>query len=220
MILRYPFPSYGKCDYPPYSFSERGAIVLPLCILELSDSSDKQMMLELYECYGHFMYKVALGYTNSEQDTEDVVHNTWLSLCSAASLDALRKFSKENVLELQKYLARCVRNRSIDLLRKRGKRKFFEVPLENEETLLSISANGFMDTHITLQEEIDEYLYVLGSMPRKQKEYLAMRYLDGLSYQEIAAMLGKSEDSVRSQLSNATKNLRDKVQKMREDYAG
>ena len=193
--------------------------MLPLCILDLSDATDKQMMLELYERYEHFMYNVALGYMHSEQDTEDVVHNTWLSLCSAASLDTLRKFPEEKALELQKYLARCVRNKSIDLLRKRGERKFFEVPLENDETLPSISTDGFMDTHSALQEEIDEYLYVLGSMPRKQKEYLTMRYLNGLSYQEIAAMLGKSEDSVRSQLSNATKNLRNKVQKLREDYA-
>lgn len=123
--------------------------MLPLCILELSDSSDKQMMLELYEWYGHFMYKVALGCTHSEQDAEDVVHNTWLSLCSQASLDTLRKLSGETALETQEYLARCVRNKSVDLLRKRSDRNFFGMPLENEDTFLSTSANSFADTHFT-----------------------------------------------------------------------
>lgn len=92
--------------------------MLPLCILELSDQDDKQMMLELYDRYEHYMYKVALGYTRNGNDAEDVVHNTWLSLCSPTSLDTLRKFTLGQALELQKYLAKCVRNKSIDLLRK------------------------------------------------------------------------------------------------------
>ncbi len=193
--------------------------MLPLCILELSDQDDKQMMLELYDQYEHYMYKVALGYTRNVNDAEDVVHNTWLSLCSPTSLATLRKFTLGQALELQKYLARCVRNKSIDLLRKRGEREFYEVPLDDEKNLMTASADISMNINRALQDEIDEYLYVLESMPSKQKEYLTLRYIEKHTYHEIARMLGKTEDSVRSQLSSAMKNFRNKVEKMREDYA-
>lgn len=193
--------------------------MLPIHILKLSDPDDKQMMLELYEDYDKFMFTISLGYTRNEKDAEDVVQNSWLSLCSAKSLETLRKISKEKPLETKKYLARCVRNKSVDLLRKRSKVRSNEVPLESEELIRVNSMDDGVDSHLILQAEVQDLMIGIQSLPQKQKEYLTMRYIENLSYKEIAQSLGKTEDSVRSQISNATKNLKFKVQEMRMDHA-
>lgn len=194
-------------------------MVLPICILNLSDPDDKQMMLELYEEYEKWMFTIALGYTRNEKDAEDVVHNSWLSLCSTKSLEMLRKFNKEKPLEKEKYIARCVRNKSIDLLRGRSEMQSNEVPLESEAIIHVNSMDNGVDSHLMLQAEVQDCLIGIQLMPHKQKEYLTMYCIENLSYKDIAQSLGKSEDSVRSQISSAIRNLKMKVNEMRVDHA-
>lgn len=193
--------------------------MLPICVLELSDPDDKQMMLELYEDYEKLMFTIALGYTRNEKDAEDVVQDSWLSLCSAKSLETLRKLFKEKPLEKRKYIARCVRNKSIDVLRKRSNMRSNEVPLECEELIHVNSMDDGIDSHLMLQAEVQAWMIGIQSLPIKQKEYLSLRYIENLSYREIAQSLGKTEDSVRSQISSAVRNLKLKVNEMRVDYA-
>lgn len=193
--------------------------MFPLFILELNDPDDKQMMLDIYQEFDKYMFTIAYSYTRNEKDAEDVVHNAWLSLCSVKTLETLRKISKEKPLEKKRYIARCVRNKSVDLLRKRSKIKSNEVPLENEELAYMSTAENGLDFHLMLQAEVEDCLTGIQSLPPKQKQYLTMHYIENLSYREIAQSTGKTEDSIRSQISNAIKNLREKVEELRTDYA-
>jgi RNA polymerase sigma factor (sigma-70 family) len=48
----------------------------------------------------------------------------------------------------------------------------------------------------------------LGRLPAKQRAALVLRYYEGLSFQEIAEVLGSGENAVRSNVSRALKKLR------------
>lgn len=59
-------------------------------------------------------------------------------------------------------------------------------------------------------DEVRERLEAaLDALPADQSEVLALRYIRGLSYPEIADSLGVSNDVVRSRVSRALRALRD-----------
>jgi RNA polymerase sigma factor (sigma-70 family) len=65
-----------------------------------------------------------------------------------------------------------------------------------------VEADG-PDTRLLLAEEHREVLAALGTLPRRQREVLVLRYWSGLSEAEIAGALGISRGAVKSTASRA-----------------
>lgn len=183
--------------------------MIPLFILILDNHDDRQMMISLYEDNKKLMYTVALSSTGNEDDAEDVVHDTWLSLCSESSLATLRRLSHKDSHEMNKFLARCVLNKSTSFLRKKIRQSSRETMWENVETTKSMDHE--IDSRLLIEDEVKQCIAAIESLPTMQRKYLEMRFQEDLSYKEIATLLGKSVDSIRSQVSDALKNLKRKV---------
>jgi RNA polymerase sigma-70 factor (ECF subfamily) len=100
-----------------------------------------------------------------------------------------------------------VRNRCLDQLRKNG--------LQTEQ-LKPYDTYGIIDED-DLQErsEIEARLWTaIDSLPEKCREVFLLSKRDGLKYEEIAAELGISENTVRNQISKALKMLKEGVRKI------
>jgi RNA polymerase sigma-70 factor (ECF subfamily) len=100
-----------------------------------------------------------------------------------------------------------VRNRCLDQLRKNG--------LQTEQ-LKPYDTYGIIDED-NLQErsEIEARLWTaIDSLPEKCREVFLLSKRDGLKYEEIAAELGISENTVRNQISKALKMLKEGVRKI------
>jgi RNA polymerase sigma-70 factor, ECF subfamily len=93
-------------------------------------------------------------------------------------------------------------NRAMDLLRrKRSFRRFWE---------REVSAAGPPAVHeaATAIEDSPIWRPVLGKVTLQERSVLAMKYNEGCGADEIAAMLGCSESTVRVHLLNARRKLR------------
>jgi RNA polymerase sigma-70 factor (ECF subfamily) len=64
---------------------------------------------------------------------------------------------------------------------------------------------------LVTKQEYDEMLKALGAMDEKHRTILVLKYLDDLSYAEIADIMQLPMGTVRSRLSRATKALREQV---------
>lgn len=83
----------------------------------------------------------------------------------------------------------------------RRSRGVTEVPVERAPDTAARDEFADLDLH-------DALWRALGSLPRKQRAVLVLRYYEQLSEAEIAAALGISEGTVKSQASRALAKLR------------
>ncbi|MBR1633141.1 MAG: RNA polymerase sigma-70 factor [Bacteroidales bacterium] len=135
----------------------------------------------------------ALHYLGDTSDSEDVVSDAFGKLWDRIS-------SEGSPANPRAWLYTCVRNACIDLLRARG-----------HETLLPRDLEGSIsDEEAIDRSAIEARLWTaIERMPEKRRQIFLMAKRDGMSYDEIAAELGISANTVRNHVENAFTSLRE-----------
>jgi len=113
--------------------------------------------------------------------------------------------------KFESWLFRIARNACFDHLRRRRLRRIF-VPWQIEDNEFSSSAETAADS--TDDRRIDAFRRALRSLPRKQRELVALLQDDQLSYEQLASITNSSVSSVKSRLFRARRRLR---KSMRDD---
>lgn len=84
------------------------------------------------------------------------------------------------------------------------RRRFARITLTDQVSLIELLEPDHADAHA----ERDALIAQLSQLPPKQRAALVLRFYEGLSDAEIAAMLGCSQSTVRSNTSRALATLR------------
>jgi RNA polymerase sigma factor (sigma-70 family) len=129
---------------------------------------------------------------------DDVVQDTFLRLVSARREDVEEK--------LAGWLFTVCRNRALELKRSPARK---EMGLDEGEEMMSTEP-----TAAEALEQKDEQSRVnrlLGELPERHREVVALRFAGGLSYKEIAGVTGLSETNVGFILHTALKALKKKL---------
>jgi len=128
------------------------------------------------------------------ESARDVVQDSFLKLCSQSSeqLDG----------HLKAWLFTVCRNRSFDLLRRKDGR--METLQEHEAAIETV------DT-VAEQEESGRVRDQIRTLPDRQQEVLRLKFQEGLSYREIAAITDASVSNVGFLLHTALKTLRGRL---------
>jgi RNA polymerase sigma-70 factor (ECF subfamily) len=136
----------------------------------------------------------ALHYLKDIDASEDVVQEAFALLWE-------KLLAGEKVVNQKGYLYSTVKNRSLDILRKRG------------SVGEAISLDGSVDNieEPTVEDaEVEARLWTtIDTLPEKCREIFLMSKRDGLKQEEIAQELGISLQTVKNQVSKALKILKD-----------
>lgn len=136
----------------------------------------------------------ALHYLKDIDVSEDVVQEAFGVLWEKLS-------AGEKVVNQKGYLYSIVKNRSLDILRKRGS--------VGEAISLDGSVED-IDEPTVEDAEVEARLWTaIDSLPEKCREIFLMSKRDGLRQEEIASELGISLQTVKNQVSKALKILKD-----------
>ena len=128
---------------------------------------------------------------------EDVLQNVWLTV--------LRKISTlREARAFRTWLYRIARNRAIVELRRRG----VEVPLEGSAAEAEPTAEPTGFPH----HDPAAVHRALGRVSTAHREVITLRYLNELSYEEIAEVTGSSIGTVRSRLHYAKRALKKRME--------
>ena len=153
--------------------------------------------------YSALLYRVALSVLRNPSEAEDVVQDVYVRV-----LQHQRELARIN--EVRPWLVRIAWNLALDRRRKLRPEQLDEVFAEG-----LVSPNLPADQALAEARRIRQVLAAMERLPKHERQALLLSAMDELSTAEIAAVLGKSESSVRSLLFRARAHLRQRLQRER-----
>lgn len=164
-------------------------------------SGDRTAMRSLYVEHQRKVYSIALNYFGGDASrAEDVTQQVFVKLFT--------KMSFRGESEFTTWLYRLTVNACIDETRR--SRRWFGLG----EWLVDESSRN-MDEAIRSGEIGEQVQRVVGSLKPEYRLPVVLKYVDDLSYQQIADVLGCSIGTVSSRLNRAHKILAEKLEYLR-----
>lgn len=156
-------------------------------------SGDAGAFASLVDSYQGQVYNVALQITGSRDDAMDVTQSAFVKAYEKlASFDLDRRFFS--------WLYRIAVNEALNLRRRRGR----ESSLPSD--LVELASDPEADVS---RAETARLLHLaLRELTPRHRAVVVLKHLQGLSYREIADILGVPEKTVKSRLFSARQRLR------------
>ena len=167
-------------------------------LVRAAAGGDGNALAALYERYEQRVFNLAYRITGSAATAADAVQD--------AFLDAIRRLPQLGDSEpaFRSYLLAATHNASCELMERRsGKRVAASAATGHEPA--DAEGNG------QLPSEQDEIREASMRLPARQRETLALRELEELSYEEIATIMAINPSSVSQLISRARINLSDEL---------
>lgn len=157
----------------------------------------------LYKLFWTAMYSFAFRYVQSGEEAEDVVQEVFFRIW--------RSRSEWNVIgSVQNYLFISVRNASIARLRRNATAQRWS---ERERVSSSGESTSGPEADLEVAERHADIERALAEMPEKRRAVCAMRWIDGMSYAQIAERLGITEKTVENHIGNGVKFMREHIRR-------
>lgn len=160
-------------------------------LIESANKGDAEAFETLYYRYRDWVYHLAWRFTGNEDEALDILQETFTYL-----LKKLPNFRL--TARMTTFLYPVVKHLSIAVSRKSHRH------ISGDEALSELPAPVPKETH-GLGVELAAVLAVL---PDEQREVLLMRFVDGMSLEEIAAALNIPASTTKSRLYRALQTLR------------
>jgi RNA polymerase sigma-70 factor (ECF subfamily) len=158
-------------------------------------------MKELFSRYHEKVYRVAYGVVTNREDALDIVQEVFVNV-----FRSIKNFKGKS--NFYTYIYRMAMNTAIDHSRK--VKRFPTSSIDEEGAAQPADGAEKRPDSILLEKELDEKLNeAMAKLPKDQKAAIIYRDLEGLSYQEIAEVMGCNIGTVMSRLHYARKGMRE-----------
>jgi RNA polymerase sigma-70 factor (ECF subfamily) len=181
-------------------------------LIRAARGGDEEAFRDLVERYRGRAFGVALGVVGDPDDALDVVQESFVK--AYYSLKDFRFGSN-----FYTWFYRLLVNQAIDRWRKSSRNR--EVPLEGK-SLTEEDSPPETGVYPRTPEELvqnrqlaDALTRAIGALPEYHRAVIVLREIDGLSYEEIAAVLGCSVGTVMSRLHYARARLKEALKGFR-----
>ncbi len=174
-------------------------------VIKACQQGDREAFRLLFETYKDRVYSVAYySFGGDEAAASDITQQIFLKL-----MNAIGQFRGES--QFTTWLHRLVVNACIDEQRKR--RRF-----EGLEAIRMIqrSDRRSQERRFERRELADSVKVAIGELKPKFRMPVLLKYVEGLSYEEIAEVLGCSKGTVASRLNRGHKELARRLAHLRD----
>lgn len=187
------------------------AMVADTALVQRAQADDRAAFNEIVLRYKSKVYNFIHRMIPSMQDAEDLTQETFVR-----AYLSIRSFQSR--ASLNTWLFRIATNLCIDYSRKNKKNQGLVVSLSNDsddeenEAEREIPDQAFDPQRLLLNKELGHQLEkALRDLPEKLRTVVLLYDIEGLPYEEIAAIAGCPLGTVKSRLFNARSALRDKL---------
>lgn len=135
----------------------------------------------------------------SEADAEDTVQETVIDLWQ-------RRDEMEHVRDLRAYAMQSLKNRCISFLRKSR-----DIATDRIELFDAVDDDAIREEVALTEERAARLDTMMAQLPERQREAVTMRYIEGVSHEEMQRRLGMSSTNVYATLSRAMSTLKSMI---------
>jgi len=165
-------------------------------VVERIARGDRYALAELYAAYQATLFRYLLQLTADRGVAEEILQDTLVAVWKSAG-------TFEGRSTVQTWLIGIARRQAHNTLRRR---MLLRVDLADVEIL---PATGPEPEDAALAElEREELARTIQRLAPAQREILTLTFAEGLSYSEMATVIGVPEGTIKSRLSNAKRALR------------
>lgn len=165
-------------------------------------AGDVEAFKSLFEMYFDRLYRYALRYLRSAEESQDLVHDVFLQVWRHRRRIGLER-------DLRSYLYASTRNHALDRLKHRKvEDRFIEQRASAQAGEGSAIDSADTARDLESRELAASIQQAIDTLPRRQREVVRLRWQDHLSYDEVAKALSISPKTVAIHLSRALEHLR------------
>ena len=174
-------------------------------LIQRLKSGDEGAFEELFRGYKDRVFNVAYRMLGDREAAEDVTQEVFLKV-----FRKVKGFKGRS--SLYTWIYRLTVNLCTDYIRKQDAH-----PVESleESEALQLAAEGTPEEEAIRRERAAAVQMIIGSLPDRLRSVIVLREIEGLSYREIAEVLGCSVGRVKSLLHEARAELKRRVQEKR-----
>lgn len=180
--------------------NESEADLLENCILRISEN-DSEALSELYHHTSASIYGFALSILKNSHDAEDVLHDCFINIYTAAAGYTPKGKPMAWILTITRNL--CLR-------KFRDGQKISDVPQEDWEKYLSSCENLSHEDRLVLYE-------CMQNLSDEERQIVILHAISGFKHREIAELLSLPLPTVLSKYNRALKKLKNHLRKESED---
>ena len=171
-------------------------------IIDRAKGGEAEAFGLLYDHYLPPIYRFVLFRVSHREEAEDITHQTFLK-----AWERIEQYEPQGY-SFGSWLYRIARNTVIDTHRK----SISHVDINEVTAHLAIeqTQSDFLDMKI----EWEMLLTAIGKLKEIEQEVLFLRFVEDLSHQEAAEVVGKSEGAVKLVQHRALRNLKSILKKM------
>ena len=165
---------------------------------------DRSAFRDLFEAHKDRVYTIAFHYGGNEDTARDVTQQVFLKMFTS-----INQFREDS--QFTTWLYRIVANACADEHRRR--RRF--VPFSPEIEVRHMTRRGLQEEEYHRRQVTDSVRGAIAELTPKLRLPILLKYVEGLSYDEIAEALGISIGTVSSRLNRGHKMLAHKLAHLR-----
>jgi RNA polymerase sigma-70 factor (ECF subfamily) len=177
-------------------------------VIRACQQGDREAFRLLFEVYKDRVFSIARYSLGDEAAADDVTQQIFVKL-----ITRIGQFRGES--EFTTWLYRLVINTCLDERRKR--RRFLPVSEFETAQPMSNTNQRSPEMRYARREVADSVRQAIGGLKPKMRLPILLKYIEGLSYEEIAEVLGCSKGTVASRLNRAHKALAGKLGHLRDE---
>ncbi len=136
---------------------------------------------------------------HSEADAEDAVQEALIDLWQ-------RRNELDYVRDLRAYAMQSLKNRCISFLRKSR-----DIATDKIELFDSVDDDAIREEVALTEERAARLDTMMAQLPERQREAVTMRYIEGVSHEEMQRRLGMTSTNVYATLSRAMNTLKSMI---------
>ncbi len=179
-------------------------------------AEDENAFKTLVESYKDKVLNICYHYLHNRLDAEDLAQEVFIEVHRS-----IGHFKEES--QLSTWIYRIAVNKSLDLIRKKKRKKRFAHVLSyfgatDDEKELQLPAPGNPETNFEQKERIQILNAAMDRLPESQKTAITLSKYEGLSNKEIAVIMNISTSAVEALSYRAKKNLYKQLHNYFEDF--
>jgi RNA polymerase sigma-70 factor (ECF subfamily) len=188
-------PLTNMMDVSSISQTERAMLV------ERFQSGEIGAFDEIVEGYYRYVYRLAYHFTHNYDDAYDISQEVFIKVFK--SLGGLKNSSTFDI-----WLRKVTINACIDYLRQRPNEQVLDDFSRVSRGYIAGSYTELPNNPMEMRELRSMISRAVDRLPKQQRKAFILRHYEGLSLEEIAKTLDRSQGAVKAHLFHATRRLR------------